>query len=135
LRLGFRFLGAHPSCPGIGIHRLPHAQIQIQLEAGRDIVSRDPLTKASFERPLARARDLETKSTEKLRQVLGYRGVAELDCDAPRSKPRLPQTGHLPPIQVWSASEGGQGGTGLALWGKRLTVRQRFAGLLGGSLK
>ena len=93
-------LVAHSGRPGIGIHRLPDAQIQIQLATRCSIVNRDRFTKASLECPLAGGCDLEAEATEELRQVLGHRGVAELDFDAVRTTSKLPQAGHLPRIEV-----------------------------------
>jgi hypothetical protein len=101
-------LGAHSGCPGAGIHRLPDAQIEIQLKTRCRIVNRNRFAKASLERPFAGGRDLKTEATEELGEVLAHRRVAELNFDAARTTPRLPHADH-PPIEVWSASEGRQG--------------------------
>jgi hypothetical protein len=108
VRSGSGGLGAHSGCPGAGIHRLPDAQIEIQLKARCRIVNRNRFAKASLERPLAGGRDLKTEATEELGKVLAHRRVAELNFDAARTTPRLLQADH-PRIEMWSASEGRQG--------------------------
>jgi hypothetical protein len=102
VRSGSGGLGAHSGCPGAGVNRLPDAQIEIQLKTRCRIVNRNRFAKASLERPLAGGRDLKTEATEELGKVLAHRRVAELNFDAARTTPRLPQADHPPNRSVVS---------------------------------
>jgi hypothetical protein len=84
---------------GVVLHRLPDAEIEIQLQPGRCVIGRERVPKARLQSPLAWALDVEAKAAQEFSQVLSRRRVADLDFDAAMVPLKLPQVGHLPPIK------------------------------------
>lgn len=82
--------------PRVGMHRLPDAQIKIELKASRLLIGGDRLPKASLEPPLIEKPHLEAETAQELGQLARFRGIAELNFDAAKPPLELPQSRHLP---------------------------------------
>ena len=78
------------------MHRLPDAQIKIELKASRLLIGGDRLPKASLEPPLIEKPHLEAETAQELGQLAPFRGIAELNFDAAKPPLELPQSRHLP---------------------------------------
>jgi hypothetical protein len=82
--------------PGVRVHRLPDAQVEIELQTRCLIVGRDRVEKPNRQRLHAGALDLEAETPKELGQVFAPARVAELDLDAALVPLQLLQTNPPP---------------------------------------